>query len=303
MLGTPFAGHVGPPRAEERRWLFELHPTGPDRFRADPLPSALLRLYGGQVLAQSLRAAQKTVAEDRGPANFHACFLAPGIIDVPVEFNVTRDADGRSFSMRRVTARQQGRLILTMTATFHVAESGPRAQQEMPDVPPPEELCDMETLLRANLPELPGRHKPFWLRDHMFEWRPVEAFRIHERPTEPGHQHFWVKLKEPWEGPEDDHPCLLTYMSDLHLLHAGLAPLGLTFSDDRLQTASLDHAIWFHDVGTIDDWMLYRVQSPASGRAVALGTGDIFTRSGKIVASTAQQGLIRILPEPRGNVL
>ncbi|QQN75112.1 acyl-CoA thioesterase II [Croceicoccus sp. YJ47] len=204
--GDAEAGHVGPARRYERDRLFDLAPmgrddTGADLFESAPLPSALLRLYGGQPVAQGLWAAQQTMGSDRHPANCHACFLAPGAVDEPIRYTVRRDADGRSFSIRRITAQQGDRLILTMTATFHVAEHGPAAQTPVPDLAAPEDLPDMEMLLRQAPRELPERHRPFWLRDHMFEWRPAEPFRMFERPREPGAQHFWVRLKEPWTGP------------------------------------------------------------------------------------------------------
>lgn len=272
---------------------------GGDRFSVAPLPSALARLYGGQVLAQALQAARMTVGTNRGPANCHACFLAPGAIDLPIELSVTRDADGRSFSTRRVVASQSDTVILTMTATFHAAEPDAATFAEaMPDVAPPESLEPMETVL-ARTEGLPDRHKPFWLRDHMFEYRSVQPFRPVERDPEPNAQQYWVRLKEPWHGPASDHAILLAYMSDLHTLHVGLAPLGLAFGNHYLQTSSLDHAIWYHRDVSVDDWLLYSLRSPAAAQAVALGTGNIFTRDGTLVASTAQSGLIRMHDKPR----
>ena len=302
-VGTKQAGearlYAGPPRACEREGLFALERQGENRFASPPLPSALIRLYGGQVVAQALMAAQHTVASGKWPAHCHAMFQTPGNIAKPISYDIERDSDGRSFSARRIVARQGDAIVLAMNAMFHAEEPGaPTHGAAMPDVPPPEDLPAMEDVLHAS-DELAERHEPFWLRDHMFEWRPVQTFRINDRPPEPGVQQFWVRLKEPWDGPAADHFALLAYMTDLHLLHVGLAPLGIGFAADRLQTASLDHSVWFHRPARLDDWMLYALTSPSAAQSIALGTGNLFTRDGEIVASTAQSGLIRLLDEAR----
>ena len=291
--------YTGPPRRLEREGLFALERQGDDRFVAPPLPSALIRLYGGQVIAQALTAAQRTVESGKWPAHCHAMFQTPGDIAKPISYHIERDSDGRSFSARRIVARQGDAIILAMNAMFHAEEPGaPTHGAAMPDVPPPSDLLSMEDVLHGST-ELAERHEPFWLRDHMFEWRPVQTFRINDRPPEPGVQQFWVRLKEPWDGPAADHFALLAYMTDLHLLHVGLAPLGIGFAADRLQTASLDHSVWFHRPARLDDWMRYSLTSPSAAQSIALGTGNLFTRQGEIVASTAQSGLIRLLDEAR----
>lgn len=286
--------------ATEQRMLFALEQLGDDHFRAQPFPSNLLRLYGGQVVAQALAAIQRTAPPSRPVHSCHAYFVRPGGTHRPIDFYVTRDRDGRSFSARRVAVEQDGKLILSMSASLQDREEGPHQQHPMPDVPSPESLTSMADLVAAVGDALPRRHWPFWRREALFDWRPVEPFRIKSCPAETSHRHFWVKLKTSLGDDPAEHQRFLAYASDLHILHAGLAPLGVGWADDHLQTASLDHAIWFHDDRfRVDEWLLYAIESPNSGHARTLGRGMIFTADGRLVATVAQEGLIRLLPTPR----
>lgn len=287
----------------ERRMLFSFEQLDENRFRTEPIPSDLLRLYGGQVVAQALAAAHRTVDDGKLANSCHAYFIRPGTIDRPLELQVSRDSDGRSFSARRVVVTQDDRLVLNLSASFHIREEAPRHQRAMPDVPPPHGLPSMEDLIEQVSDTLPERHWPFWRRDHIFEWRPAEPFRILHGPVESPRRNFWLKLKEPGPASAAEHQWLFAHASDLHLLHAGLAPLGIGFADDHLQTASLDHTIWFHEPFRADQWLLYAVDSPAAAQSLALGTGDLFTADGRLVASTAQQGLVRWLDKPRSHAL
>lgn len=289
--------------ATERRMQFAYATVGEDRFRTAPIPSTLLRLYGGQVVAQALGAAQLTVPATRLAHSCHAYFVRAGDTHKPLDFTVSRDSDGRSFSARRVLVEQGGKLILSLSASFQEPENGPRHQFPMPDVPPPDELRPMADYVTEIGDALPSRHWPFWRRNHLFEWRPVEPFRIFNAPPESSRRHFWVKLMAPCGDDPAEHQRYLAYASDLHILHAGLAPLGIGWADDRLQTASIDHAIWFHDHFRVDDWLLYALDSPASMGARALGRGIFFTRDGRLVATASQEGLIRLLDKPRINTL
>lgn len=286
-------------RIFEREGLFAFETVAPDHFRTPPIRSNLLRLFGGQVIAQALAAAQLTVDPDRLANSCHAYFLRPGMTDLPLDFHVERNTDGRSFSTRRVAVKQGDNTILTLAASMHVQEQAPRHQQAMPDIPPPEELPTLEDQVRAQADRMPERHKPFWLRDHLVEFRPVEAFELLSSEPGPSRRHFWVRMKDRWDGSLAQHQCLFAYISDMHLLHTGLHPLGVALLDDHLQTASLDHSIWFHDSFRVDDWLLYVIDSPVSAHSTTLGLGTLFTADGRLVASTAQQGLIRILDTPR----
>lgn len=289
--------------AIERRMLFAYETVGEDRFRTAPIPSGLLRLYGGQVVAQALGATQRTVSPERLVHSCHAYFVRPGELGKPLDFIVSRDSDGRSFSSRRVLVEQQGRLILSLSASFQEMEEGPRHQFEMPDVPPPEGLRSMQDYVAEAGDALPRRHWPFWRRQHLFDWRPAEPFRIFNGPPESSRRHFWMRLKTPIGDDPAEHQRYLAYVSDLHILHAGLMPLGIGWADDYLQTASLDHAIWFHDRFRVDDWLLYALDSPAAAGSRALGQGTIYTRDGRLVGTASQEGLIRVLDKPRTNMI
>lgn len=286
--------------ATEQRMLFDFETVGDDHFRVQPFPSNLLRLYGGQVVAQALAAIQITAPASRPVNSCHAYFVRPGDTHLPIDFRITRDRDGRSFSARRVAVEQDGKLILSMSASLQDREDGPHQQHPMPDVPSPQTLTSMSDLVAAVGDDLPRRHWPFWRREALFDWRPVERFRISNSPPDTSHRHFWVKLKTCLGNAPAEHQRFLAYASDLHILHAGLAPLGVGWADDHLQTASLDHAIWFHsDQFRVDEWLLYALESPCSGNARTLGRGMIFTADGRLVATVAQEGLIRLLPTPR----
>ena len=291
--------------AIERRMLFALDGAGEDHFTAQPIPSRLLRLYGGQVFAQALAAAQRTVADNRPAHSCHGYFLSPGATDMPLSFTVMRDRDGRSFSARRVLVEQNGRLILSLSASFQDEEDSARHQQVLPDVAPPETLEPMEDYIAEFGDALPTRHLPFWGRSHLVDWRPVEPFRIASGRTTSARRHFWMKLKTalPADAGNAVHQRYLAYASDLHILHSGLAPLGIGWADPHLQTSTLDHSIWFHDRFHVDDWLLYVLDSPAATGARALGLGNIFTREGRLVATVAQQGLVRMLDAPRTDAL
>lgn len=289
--------------AVERDMLFTFDEVGPDHYRAQPIPSHLLRLYGGQVIAQAVAAIQRTALPDRTIHSCHAYFVRPGRIDRPIDFIVSRDRDGQSFSARRVVVEQDGQIILTMSASLHIHEDGLRHQLPMPDVPGPEGLRPMSGYIAEVGDALPVRHWPFWRREHLFDWRPVEPFRIFNEDPESSVRHVWFRFNGSLGDDLTEHQRFFSFVSDLHILHAGLIPLGVGWADDHLQTASLDHAIWFHDQFRVDEWLLYTLDSPAAAGARTLGRGVVHTANGRLVASVAQEGLIRILDVPRGDIL
>lgn len=274
--------------------LFAFEETASDRFRIAASNGPLARLFGGQVLAQTLAAAQRTVAPDRPANSCHAYFVRPGDPAKPIDFAVSRDSDGRSFSARRVTAMQDDALILTLTAAFHQPEPGEHQQLAMPDVPPPESLISQDAVLAAALPHLPPHRHAFWDRDMGIDFRTVEPFVTIAPPKAPPQRHFWVKLKMPIGDDPRQHQLMLAYVSDLYMMHTGLLPLGISWADPRLQDASLDHSLWFHQPFRIDEWLLFAMDSPYAGGARTLGRGTFFARDGRLVASAAQEGLIRI---------
>lgn len=282
--------------------LFDLAEVAPDHFRARAIPSSLLRLYGGQVVAQALAAVQRTATPDRWVHSCHAYFVRPGRLDHPIDLFVDRDRDGRSFSARRVRVMQDGELILNMAASLHVPEAGYDWHLPMPEgLPGPEQLSSMSEQVRAAAAKLPEKLRPFWLREHLFDWRPVEPFKMFNGAPEPARRHFWIRKKRKLGDDWAEHQRFFAYVSDLHILHTGLLPLGLGWAEPTLQAASLDHAIWFHREFRVDEWFLYALDSTASVGARSLGRGTVYDRQGRLVASLTQEGLLRVLPQSREN--
>jgi acyl-CoA thioesterase-2 len=283
--------------------LFAFTEHSPDHLSLAASHSPMARLYGGQVVAQALAAAQASVTPDRFVNAAHASFIRAGDPAQRLDFRIDRDSDGRSFSARRVTVRQQGRTILTMSASFHVPEPGQRHQFPMPEVAGPEGLPTQIDLLSRVADQLPARHQAFWLRDGFIEYRPVEPFHVFNPPVTSPRRHVWLRCTRPLppESANDRalHQRLLAYASDLHILHTALAPFGRTWADPSLQDASLDHGLWFHDHAPVDDWLLYALDSPVAGGALGLGRGLIYARDGRLIASAVQQGLIRFPTEGR----
>lgn len=276
--------------------LFDYVEIAPDVFRAPPTHSPMVRLYGGQVFAQALAAAQRTVTDGRLANSCHAYFIRPGDPAHTIDFAVIRDSDGRSFSARRVTATQGDKLILSLAVSMHVDEPGAQHQFAMPEVAAPEGLASQATIMSAIGARLPTRHRAFWLLDMGVDYRPVEPFVTFDPAPRPARRHFWFRLTGAVGDDPAEHQRLLAYASDLHILHTGLLPLAIGWAEPRLQDASLDHSIWFHDRFRVDEWLLYALDSPRAAGARALGRGTVFTRDGRLVASLAQEGLIRLPP-------
>ena len=250
------------------------------------------RVFGGQVIGQSLVAATRTV-EDRSVHSLHGYFIRPGDPSVPIIYEVDPYRDGRSFTTRRVVAIQHGKPIFSMAASFHVAEDGLDHQFDMPDVPAPEDLPSEKELVARFSDAIPEMIRKYWERDRPIELRPVALRNYLEPvPSEP-FQQVWIRASDTL--PDDDalHQCVLAYASDMTLLDTALISHGRTLFDRDLQLASLDHALWFHRTFRADEWLLYSQDSPSSSNALGFTRGSIFTRDGKLVASVAQEGLIR----------
>ncbi|HEY5667360.1 MAG TPA: acyl-CoA thioesterase II [Gammaproteobacteria bacterium] len=276
-----------------------LHLLGLERiedniFRGESRDIGSPRVYGGQVLGQALSAASATVAEDRHVHSLHAYFLRAGDVEAGIVYDVDRARDGRSFSNRRVTAIQHGRQIFNMTASFQVGEDGVEHQSRMPDVPPPEDLSDMRELTAAMLDTIPEKMHRFYMHERPFEVRPVQPVAMLSAEKSEPRQRFWFRAIDGLPDDPEVHRSLLAYVSDYQLIATATLPHEIEFDRTTLQLASLDHAMWFHRPFRLDDWLLYSMDSPNACGARGLARGEIFARNGDLVASTAQEGLVRI---------
>ena len=250
------------------------------------------RVFGGQVIGQALVAAYRTI-EDRAAHSLHAYFLRAGDPKVPIIYEVDRIRDGNSFSTRRVVAIQHGQAIFSMAASFHKHEEGLIHQAKMPDVPQPEALSSEAELKEHLVGRLPEPLKAYWQHERPIEIRPVDLSRYTSPGKRTASQQVWIKATGELGDSLACNQCVLAYASDFTLLDTALIAHGRFVFDPTLMLASLDHAIWFHRPFRIDDWLLYSQDSPSSAGARAFCRGTLFTRSGELVASTAQEGLVR----------
>jgi acyl-CoA thioesterase-2 len=274
--------------------LLDLEPLEHDLYRGQNRDIGSGRVYGGQVLAQALVAAGRTVEPDRIAHSLHGYFILPGDLDAPIVYFVDRLRDGRSFSTRRVTAIQNGKTIFNLSASFHREEEGPEHQGEMPVVPSPEEVPREVDLIRLIADRIPEPLREIYTQERPIEFRPISPVDpFQPRAAEPL-KHAW--LRAAGEMPDDilQHQAVLAYASDYGLLGAALLPHALSFRQPHVQAATLDHAMWFHRRFPVDEWLLYTMESPSAGGARAFTRGSIFTRDGILVASVAQEGLLRL---------
>jgi acyl-CoA thioesterase-2 len=261
------------------------------------------RVFGGQVLGQALSAAVQTVPAERKVHSLHSYFLRPGDVSKPIVYEVDRIRDGGSFTTRRVVAVQNGVAIFNMQASFHSSEPGFDHQDLMPDVPPPDGLKTERERL-----ELRTQHWPAALREKVLAERPFEL-----RSTDPADDPFETKPRPPRRSlwiraaarlPDDDalHAYLLAYVSDFSFVSTALLPHGVNWmATPGMQVASLDHIMWFHRPFRVDEWLLYDIESPSARGSRGLVHGRVFTQDGRLVASSAQEGLLRQRPpSPQG---
>ncbi|KAA9133173.1 acyl-CoA thioesterase II [Marinihelvus fidelis] len=286
--------------AEELLALIRPQPLEVNLFRGESRDIGTPRVFGGQVLAQALLAASETVEPGRLAHSLHAYFLRAGDPESPIVYSVDRSRDGRSFSARRVVAIQHGQQIFTLSASFQVPQGGVDHQFDMPDVPGPDDIVPGEALSPERLEQVSRKLHRWFNRFGPYEIRPVDIYDPFRPEPRPPRQRVWFRIN----GDVGDDPvlnrALLAYVSDFHLVSTATLPHGISLLKGNVLMASLDHAMWFHRECRLDDWLLYDCDSPNAGGSRGLARGMIYDRQGRLVASTAQEGMIRVVEPPGG---
>lgn len=282
------------PRIADLLSLLELEPLEVNLFRGASRDIGSPQVFGGQVLGQALMAASRTV-EGRLVHSLHAYFLRRGDFNSPIVYHVDRSRDGRSFSNRRVIAVQHGEQIFNMTASFQVVEPGLEHQILMPQAPPPESLPETSRVPPELLARLPARVRELLEAPRPFEFRLVApGARLPGAGSAPARQ-IWLRAVSALPEDQTLQRCLLAYVSDFYLLETATLPHGISTLSGRAIVASIDHAMWFHRPLRMDDWLLYAVESPSASGARGFARASVFSRDGRLVASTAQEGLVRLV--------
>lgn len=278
--------------------LLDLEQVDGDRYRGRVPQVGRSRVFGGLVVAQALVAATRTV-EGRVPHSLHAYFILPGDPSAPIEYKVERVRDGRSFTTRRCVAVQAGRPIFDLFASFHADEEGLDHQLDMPAAPDPDTLPD-EAEVQARFGDLlPAGLKQWFAGERAIEVRPCDLGRYAKSTEARPEQRVWIRAKERLPDDPAVHRAVLAYFSDLTLIDVTLAAHGRSLFEPEFSVASLDHALWFHRPFRADEWLLYAQDSPSTSGARGLARGLLFDRAGRLVASVAQEGLIRMrAPRP-----
>jgi len=274
--------------------ILDLEPLEVNLFRGRSPQTGWQRVFGGQVIGQALVAAVRTVDASRPPHSLHAYFLLPGDPKVPIIYDVDRIRDGRSFTTRRVTARQHGHPIFSMLVSFHADEPGLDHQVPMPEVPPPESLPSEADMRQQLLPTMPDPVRRYYERERPIELRPVEFDRYFGKKYPDGRFNIWFRTIGELPDLPAIHQCVVAYASDMMLLDTALVRHGRTLFEKDFMAASLDHALWLHRPFRADDWLLYAQDSPNLHGSRGFARGLIFTRDGTLVASVAQEGLVRL---------
>lgn len=273
--------------------LLDLEPIEENIFRGQSHTVGSPQVFGGQVLAQALQAALQTTPADRHLHSLHAYFILPGDLKRPIIFDVERTRDGGSFTTRRIKAIQHGRTIFNMAASFQLEQEGFDHQTDMPEVEPPEELYSWEAIGKKMGDNLPEGVRKFLDIDRPIEFRPVESVHPALGGTHMPLRHIWMCAKGEMPDDANAHRAALAYASDYNLLTTALLPHGDSAKRSQIQMASIDHAMWFHRPFRFDEWLLYRLDSPSASGARGFTRGSIYNRAGHLVASVAQEGLIR----------
>lgn len=283
---------------DELLGLLQLEQLEDNLFRGESRDIGTRYVFGGQVLGQALTAAQQTVDGDRNAHSLHAYFLRAGDIDKPIIYSVERTRDGGSFSVRRVTAIQHGQAIFNFAASFQVDEPGVEHQLPMPSVPKAEDIEPPPPLPAEVLAKLPPKLQRWFGLEGPFEFRHVYPRDDLNPPKRPPFQQVWFRLARRIDDNPALHRALLAYSSDFHLIGTAMLPHGISFLQRNVQVASLDHAMWFHRPFRVDEWLLYSCDSPSAQGGRGLARGTVYAEDGRLIASTTQEGLIRLRAEP-----
>jgi len=275
--------------------ILDLETLERNLFRGRSPQTGWQRVFGGQVIAQALVAAQRTVDADRHVHSLHCYFMRPGDPAVPIIYEVDRIRDGKSFTTRRVVAIQHGHAIFSLSASFQIDEPGLEHQFEMPaDLPRPETLTSAKELIESFIDSVPESVRAYWERERPIEFKPVSLTHYTSREKLPPKQNIWIRTTGPVPDDRPLQAAVLAYLSDMTLLDTSLFAHGRAVFDADLQVASLDHAMWFHRPNPLDDWLLYTQDSPNTSGGRGFTRGSIYASDGTLVASMAQEGLIRL---------
>lgn len=274
--------------------LLDLEPLEVNIYRGQNRDIGSGRAFGGQVFAQALVAARRTLEEDREAHSVHGYFILPGDVSAPIVYFVDRLRDGKSFTTRRVTAIQHGQAIFNMAVSFHRSEEGFTHEPAMPEVRPPESLQNELELIRAVAHKFPEHLRKIYTQERPIDFRPVDPVNPFEPDARSAIKHMWLRALGEMSDEQMVHQAVLAYASDYGLLATALLPHALSLQMPKIQAASLDHSMWFHRPFRADEWLLYQMESPTAGGARGFTRGSIFSRDGKLVASVAQEGLLRV---------
>ncbi|MFC4626521.1 acyl-CoA thioesterase II [Daeguia caeni] len=275
--------------------ILDLEMLDEDLFRGNSPQVGWQRVFGGQVIGQALIAAQRTVDRERHVHSLHGYFMRPGDPAVPIIYEVNRMRDGSSFNTRHVLARQHGKAIFSLLASFQIDEAGLDYQKPMPEgLPLPEQLVGDRDIPEVYLKKAPENVRRYWERERPVELKPVSLTHYLSREKLPPVQHVWVRARGIVPDDRALQAAILAYLSDMTLLDTSLFPHGRSIFDRDIQVASLDHSMWFHRPFRMDDWLLYTQDTPSSSGALGFNRGALYTRDGVLIASVAQEGLIRV---------
>jgi acyl-CoA thioesterase II len=273
--------------------LLQLERLELNLFRGNSRDIGSERVFGGQVLGQALGAASQTV-EGRPVHSLHGYFLRAGDASAPIVYDVDRSRDGGTFSSRRVVAIQHGAQIFHMAASFQVPEQGLEHQSSMPSVPPPESLRRLVDVDEALLARAPQKLRRVLAHSGPFDMRPIDPIDPLHPQKRPPYRRLWVRTVDRLGDDDSLHRAVLAYLSDYHFISTAMLPHGVSLLDGNMQVASLDHAMWFHWPLRVDEWLLLEYQSPSASGGRGLAFGNIYARDGRLVASSAQEGLMRL---------